>query len=71
MDPQQRQYGDQPVRRHPYFCTIAFYSEYGFGIWLSIFLSTYIIKFIVSVCSTPFLYAARSFPVRREDEPAA
>jgi conserved hypothetical integral membrane protein len=53
------------------FCTIAFYSEYGFGIWLSIFLSTYIIKFIVSVCSTPFLYAARSFPVRREDEPAA
>ena len=45
------------------FCTIAFAGASGYDskLWLSIFLSTYVIKFIVSLCSTPFLYAARSF----------
>ncbi|MFF2482008.1 queuosine precursor transporter [Paenibacillus sp. NPDC058071] len=49
------------------FCTIAFYNLYEFDIWLSVFLTTYLIKFIVSVCSTPFLYAARNFTFKDED----
>ncbi|MUT66700.1 queuosine precursor transporter [Paenibacillus sp. NEAU-GSW1] len=48
------------------FCTIAFAGVYEFDVWLSVFLSTYVIKFIVSVCSTPFLYAARSFSFKEE-----
>ncbi|ANY68625.1 queuosine precursor transporter [Paenibacillus algorifonticola] len=48
------------------FCTIAFATEYEFDVWMSIFLSTYVIKFLVSVCSTPFLYAARSFTFKKE-----
>ncbi|MDQ0058339.1 queuosine precursor transporter [Paenibacillus harenae] len=48
------------------FCTIAFAGEYENDVWLSIFLSTYIIKFIVSLVSTPFLYAARSFTFKDE-----
>ncbi|WP_337101637.1 queuosine precursor transporter [Paenibacillus sp. YIM B09110] len=48
------------------FCTIAFAGEYESDVWLSIFLSTYIIKFIVSLVSTPFLYAARSFTFKEE-----
>jgi uncharacterized integral membrane protein (TIGR00697 family) len=48
------------------FCTIAFAGEYESDVWLSIFLSTYIIKFIVSLVSTPFLYAARSFTFKED-----
>lgn len=48
------------------FCTIAFAGLYDSEIWLSIFLSTYIIKFIVSLCSTPFLYAARNYNFKDE-----
>ncbi|GGG56480.1 queuosine precursor transporter [Paenibacillus radicis (ex Gao et al. 2016)] len=48
------------------FCTIAFAGMYEMKVWLSVFLSTYIIKFLVSVCSTPFLYAARSFKFKEE-----
>lgn len=48
------------------FCTIAFAGKYESDVWLSIFLSTYIIKFIVSLVSTPFLYAARSFTFKDE-----
>jgi len=52
------------------FCTIAFAGAPGYDndLWLSIFLSTYVIKFIVSLCSTPFLYAARSFTFKEEKE---
>lgn len=50
------------------FCTIAFAGANGYDshLWLSIFISTYVIKFIVSVCSTPFLYAARSFTFKED-----
>lgn len=50
------------------FCTIAFAGAEGYdsALWLSIFLSTYVIKFIVSLCSTPFLYAARSFTFKED-----
>jgi uncharacterized integral membrane protein (TIGR00697 family) len=52
------------------FCTIAFAGAPGYSskLWLSIFLSTYVIKFIVSLCSTPFLYAARNFTFSAEKE---
>ncbi|MDQ8736682.1 queuosine precursor transporter [Paenibacillus sp. LHD-38] len=51
------------------FCTIAFAGASGYDskLWLSTFLSTYVIKFIVSLCSTPFLYAARSFTFREDN----
>ncbi|WP_409343546.1 queuosine precursor transporter [Paenibacillus sp. MBLB4367] len=54
------------------FCTIAFAGDanYPLDIWLQIALTTYLIKFVVSVASTPFLYIARSFKFRPE-EPAA
>jgi uncharacterized integral membrane protein (TIGR00697 family) len=50
------------------FCTIAFAWADGYDakLWLSIFISTYVIKFIVSICSTPFLYAARSFTFKED-----
>ncbi|MYL19370.1 queuosine precursor transporter [Halobacillus litoralis] len=44
------------------FCFIAFYGVYPFEIWLEIFLTTYIIKFIVSALDTPFFYLAKKFP---------
>jgi uncharacterized integral membrane protein (TIGR00697 family) len=45
------------------FCTIAFAGDpnYPLEIWLQIALTTYLIKFVVSVASTPALYIARSF----------
>ncbi|MCI3927047.1 queuosine precursor transporter [Paenibacillus sp. TRM 82003] len=44
------------------FCSIAFVGVgYTFDVWLQIFISTYIIKFVVSVASTPIIYWARSF----------
>lgn len=50
------------------FCTIAFAGAEGYDrkLWFSIFISTYVIKFIVSICSTPFLYAARSFTFKED-----
>ncbi|MGI8315305.1 queuosine precursor transporter [Halobacillus mangrovi] len=43
------------------FCAIAFYGLYPIEVWLEIFLTTYIIKFIVAALDTPFLYIARRF----------
>ncbi|UHA75570.1 queuosine precursor transporter [Paenibacillus sp. 481] len=50
------------------FCTIAFaFSElYPWDIWIQILITTYLIKLVLSVVSTPVLYAARSFKVRDE-----
>lgn len=42
------------------FTTIAFWGVYSFDIWIQIFLSTYILKFIVSVLDTPFGYIAKA-----------
>jgi len=42
------------------FCTIAFVTEYPFDVWLDIVLTTYLIKAVVSMLSTPFIYWARS-----------
>ncbi len=41
------------------FCSIAFYNEYEFDVWLSILFTTYVIKFVVSALDTPFLYIAK------------
>ncbi|WP_226034739.1 queuosine precursor transporter [Aquibacillus saliphilus] len=41
------------------FCSIAFLGQYPFQIWLEIFITTYIIKFIVAAIDTPFLYMAK------------
>ncbi|MFZ3579348.1 queuosine precursor transporter [Virgibacillus sp. DJP39] len=41
------------------FCGIAFYGQYPFDIWLEIFFTTYVIKFIVALIDTPFMYAAK------------
>ncbi|WP_027963334.1 queuosine precursor transporter [Halalkalibacillus halophilus] len=45
------------------FCTIAFWHllTSDFTIWLQIFISTYLIKFIVSALDTPFMYLAKRF----------
>lgn len=43
------------------FCLIAFAGLYSWGVWLEIFLTTYLVKFIVSVASTPVIYIARRF----------
>ena len=40
------------------FTTIAFYGVYPIDVMFNIFLSTYIIKFIVALCDTPFVYIA-------------
>lgn len=48
------------------FCTIAFAGVYTLDIWLQIFLTTYLFKFVISAASTPALYLARSFKVREE-----
>lgn len=40
------------------FTTIAFYGVYPFAVLVQIFISTYIIKMIVAICDTPFIYLA-------------
>ncbi|MGP4060009.1 queuosine precursor transporter [Halobacillus litoralis] len=41
------------------FCLIAFYGLYPMNVWIEIFVTTYIIKFIVAALDTPFFYAAK------------
>lgn len=41
------------------FCSVAFYGLYPFGVVMEILFSTYIIKAIVTVLETPFVYAGR------------
>ncbi|EIT83664.1 hypothetical protein A374_19130 [Fictibacillus macauensis ZFHKF-1] len=48
------------------FCTIAFAGVYSWSVWMEIFLTTYILKFIISAASTPFIYIARAMKVKEE-----
>lgn len=48
------------------FCSIAFAGVYSWDIWWEIFFTTYIIKFFVSIASTPVLYIARNFKTDTE-----
>lgn len=45
------------------FCSIAFLGFYEWDVWFQIFITTYLIKLILSIASTPVLYLARSFNV--------
>ncbi|CAM4370543.1 queuosine precursor transporter [Saccharibacillus endophyticus] len=47
------------------FCAIAFTGpEYGgFSVWIQLFISTYLFKFILTAAGTPVLYWARGFKV--------
>ncbi|WP_053219460.1 queuosine precursor transporter [Virgibacillus senegalensis] len=47
------------------FCGIAFFGEYPFSVWMEIFFTTYIIKFIVAAIDTPFLYWAKRMHLDR------
>ncbi|TYP70756.1 queuosine precursor transporter [Paenibacillus methanolicus] len=50
------------------FCTIAFglNGDYPFDVWIQIFFTTYLFKFIISAASTPVLYIARTFKFKPE-----
>jgi len=50
------------------FCAIAFWGEFPKDVWLQILLTTYLMKFIISVASPPVLYLARSFNFKYESE---
>lgn len=50
------------------FCTIAFTGMVPWSVWFQIFMTTYVLKLLISVLSTPILYWARSFPVREHAE---
>ncbi|QIW80380.1 queuosine precursor transporter [Bacillus tequilensis] len=41
------------------FTAVAFFGIYSAGVWLHIFISTYLIKFAVSLISLPYAYAAK------------
>ncbi|MGG1572874.1 queuosine precursor transporter [Fictibacillus sp. NRS-1165] len=53
------------------FCTIAFAGVYERNVWLEIFITTYLLKFIVSAASTPVIYIARSFKFKEETKSEA
>ncbi|MFT4414143.1 queuosine precursor transporter [Fredinandcohnia humi] len=43
------------------FTSVAFIGVYPFEVWIEIFLTTYLIKWLVAVMDTPFMYIAKSF----------
>ncbi len=47
------------------FTSIAFIGQFPFDIWIEIFLTTYILKWIVSLLDTPFGYIAKRFPTNQ------
>ncbi|MEC0178454.1 queuosine precursor transporter [Paenibacillus favisporus] len=50
------------------FCTIAFAGpRYELSVWIEIFVTTYLIKFVLTAVGTPFLYIARDFKFKDED----
>ncbi|MFD0589468.1 queuosine precursor transporter [Paenibacillus sp. GCM10027627] len=48
------------------FCTIAFYKVHSFDIWIQIFLTTYLLKLLISFLATPVLYWARNMKVQED-----
>ncbi|MFS0781457.1 queuosine precursor transporter [Bacillus sp. 1P06AnD] len=48
------------------FTSIAFLGEYPIDVWFEIFITTYVLKFIVSVLDTPFGYIAKRFTFKEE-----
>ncbi len=43
------------------FTFIAFFGVYEMSVWWQIVITTYLLKFIVAVCDTPFMYIARKW----------
>lgn len=52
------------------FTSIAFFGVFPFDVWIQIFISTYVLKFIVSVLDTPFGYLAKKITPLDEKEDA-
>lgn len=50
------------------FTSIAFLGVYEFNVWVEIFITTYLLKFIVSVLDTPFGYIAKRFKFEEEQD---
>ncbi|WP_088006308.1 queuosine precursor transporter [Indiicoccus explosivorum] len=50
------------------FTVIAFYGTFPFNVWLQIFISTYILKFIVAALDTPFGYLAKKITPQEEKQ---
>lgn len=46
------------------FTSIAFLGVYPFEEWIQIFITTYLLKFIIAGLDTPFGYIAKRFPTR-------
>ncbi|MGG4168413.1 queuosine precursor transporter [Rossellomorea vietnamensis] len=44
------------------FTSIAFLGEYPMHIWFEIFITTYLLKWVISLMDTPFGYIAKRFP---------
>ncbi|PFG05980.1 queuosine precursor transporter [Bacillus sp. es.034] len=44
------------------FTSIAFLGEYPMHVWLEIFITTYLLKWVISLMDTPFGYIAKRFP---------
>ena len=52
------------------FCFIALWGLYDTGIWLEILATTYILKWVVALLDTPFIYlAVRLHPPGRPGRP--
>lgn len=48
------------------FCVIAFWGLWSFEIWVSVLITTYVMKFLVAVADTPFLYIAKIIHRKKE-----
>ncbi|TMU86822.1 VUT family protein [Bacillus sp. BHET2] len=44
------------------FTSIAFLGEYPKDVWFEIFITTYLLKWLISIIDTPFGYIAKRFP---------
>jgi queuosine precursor transporter len=53
------------------FCSIAFLGLFPISVWLQIFASTYLIKMLVALLDTPFIYLAARFRPRDVHSDAA
>ncbi|WP_243290819.1 queuosine precursor transporter [Bacillus sp. FJAT-47783] len=48
------------------FTSIAFLGQYPLAVWVQIFITTYVIKFIVAIIDTPFAYIAKKMHANKE-----
>lgn len=48
------------------FTFIAFFNVYPLSVWFEILLTTYVLKWIVAVCDTPFMYLGRHWVEKKK-----